>query len=77
MKDSTKKKGGILFDKRYSNLLSKMQQPSTILKYETLIALVKPLSTNKNVEDAIKGDYLKINARQNEVVLILLALFIL
>lgn len=42
-----------------------------------LIALVEPLSINKSTEDAIKKRNPGINAKQNDVVLILLALFIL
>lgn len=42
-----------------------------------LIGLVKPLSTNKKAVDAIREGYLETNTRQNDVALILLALFIL
>lgn len=42
-----------------------------------LIALIGLLSTNKNAKNAIKRDHLKTDIRQKDVVLILLALFIL
>lgn len=32
-----------------------------------LIFFIRPLSTNKNTEDAIKGNYIEINVRQNNV----------
>lgn len=66
----------ILFDKYNSNLLSKVQQLFTILECKILIALIGPLSTNENIEDAIRRSYFRTNARQINITLILLALFI-
>ena len=66
----------ILFDKHHSNLLFKVQQLSTILECKTLIALIGPLFTNKNIEDTIRGSHFRTNTRQNNITLILLALFI-
>lgn len=77
MKYSTRQKRDFLFDKHHLNSLSKVQQPSITLECNTLVALVGPLSTNENAKDTIKGGYSETDARQNDVALILLALFVL
>lgn len=77
MKYSIRQKKDFLFNKYNPNFLSKVQQLFTILKCNMLIALVESLSINKSAENAIKKKNPGINAKQNNVVLILLALFIL
>lgn len=70
-------KDEILFDKHHFNLLSKkLQQFFIILKCNTLIALDRLLSINKCAKDAIKAKYFKIDAWQNNIALVLLALFV-
>ncbi len=41
-----------------------------------LIGLVRPLSSNKRAKSTIKERYLETNVRQNNIALILLALFV-
>lgn len=53
-----------------------MQRLSTTLEYKILIALIESLSTNENIEDVIKRSHPAMDARRNDVALILLALFI-
>lgn len=53
VKYSIKQRGNILFDKYYSNLLFQMQQSSTFLECNTLVNLIRFLSTNKNSKNAI------------------------
>lgn len=42
-----------------------------------LVAFVRLLSIYKSIKDAIKREHLKINTKQNNYALILLALFVL
>ena len=70
-------KKDFLFDKHYPSRLYKVQRPSTSLEYNTLIGLVGLLTTNKSVEDTIRGGNPETDAKRNDVGLILLALFIL
>lgn len=44
---------------------------------QVMVALVEFFSTNKAAEDAVSGAHIDTNARQNDMGLILLALFIL
>lgn len=76
MKSSTKLKNDFLFDKYHFKPLFKVQQPSTTLECNTLVALVNFLSTNKLVENAIRRKHSEINVWQNNVALILFILFI-
>lgn len=63
VKYSIRKRDNISFNKYCSNPLSKVQKSSTTLEYKILIALIRPLSTNKNIEDIIKRDNSKTNIR--------------
>ncbi len=76
IKYSARQRRDILFDRRHPNSLSKVQQPLTSQECNTLVGFVRPLSPNKRAEDVIRGEYLETDTRQNDVILILLALFI-
>lgn len=76
-KYNIRQRDDILFDKYYPNPLFKVQQSSISLERNTLAGLVGFLSTNKSLEDAIRERHPKTDARQNNVALILLALFVL
>lgn len=76
-KYSTRQKDDILFDKHHLNPFLKIQQPSNFLEYNMLIGLVRLLFINKSSEDVIRGKHSKTDARQNNVALVLFALFIL
>lgn len=75
MKYNIRQKRDFLFDKHHPSLLSKVQQLFTTLECNTLIALVGPLSTNKSAENTIREGHFETDVRQNDVILILLALF--
>lgn len=68
--------GDIHFAKDHPNRKSKIQRPLTSGSYTPLIALMGPLSTNKTVEDAVQGGHPETDARQNNLGMVLLALFI-
>lgn len=72
-----KQKGDFLLDKYHCSSLSKVQQSSITLECNTLIVFVRPLSINKSAEDAIKIGHPETNVRENDIVLILFALFVL
>lgn len=52
-----------------------MQSFFITLEYKILVAFISPLSINKNIKDKIRGSCSKIDARQNNIALILFFLF--
>lgn len=68
--------GDIHFAKDHSNRKSKIQRPLTSGSCTPLIALMGSLSTNETVEEAVQGGYPETDARQNDLGMVLLALFI-
>lgn len=74
---SAKHKDNILFDNHHPNFLFKVQhESSTTLECNALVAPIGPLFTNENAKNAIKGGHLISDIRYNNIVLILVALFI-
>lgn len=65
-----------MFDKYYPNPLFKVQQSSISLERNMLAGLVGFLSTNKSLEDTIRERHPETDAKQNNIVLILLTLFV-
>lgn len=76
VKYNIRQKRDFLFDKHHPSLLSKVQRLFTTLECNTLIALVGPLFTNKSAENTIRGGHFETDVRRNDVILILLALFV-
>ena len=67
---------GIPFVKNHLQFRSVSQCLCHASLCKTFIALVGPLSRNEAVKDAIQGGHLDINAQQNDIVMILLELFV-
>lgn len=77
MKYSIRQKEDFLCDKYHPSFLSKVQQLSTTLECNTLVAFIRLLFINKSAKNVIRRRHPKTNTRQNDVALILLALFVL
>lgn len=67
---------GIPFAKDHPQFRSVVQHLCNASPCKTLVALVGPLSTNEAAEDAIRGGHLDTDARQNDIGMILLGLFV-
>lgn len=65
VKYNTRYKDNILLDNHLSNFLSKIQQSSTTLEYNTLVAFIRPLSTKENIEYSIKRGHPETDALNN------------
>lgn len=67
--------GNIVFAHNHPNQKEKVQTPLKIELNISLIALMRFLSINKATEDAIQGGHPETDAKQNDVAIILFALF--
>ena len=73
----TKKNGDIVFSHNHLHQNSSFQRPLRLESAcKTLVSVVGSFSTNKAAEDAVHDAYVEIDAWQNDMGLILLALFI-
>ena len=68
--------GDIFFAQTHPNKRSKVQRPLQKGLCTLLLALIRPLSTNEDAKDAVLRGHPETDARQNDVGMILLALFV-